>query len=139
MTLKMRGFPSASSSLCRILGRDSRSKYRAGHQVNGKVTSLTDFGVFVEMEEGIEGLIHVSELSREKLASTKDFATVGDELEAVVLSVDMVEKKIALSIKSHCSPHWIRLNLPPIWDPREKQLQTFGDLLKEKLKKGTED
>ncbi|MGD0584465.1 MAG: 30S ribosomal protein S1 [Oryzomonas sp.] len=75
-------------------------KYRAGVKVTGKVTSLTDFGVFVELEEGIEGLIHVSELSREKVPSAKDFAAVGDILEAVVLSCDSRERRISLSIKS---------------------------------------
>ncbi|MBT1075170.1 30S ribosomal protein S1 [Geobacter grbiciae] len=75
-------------------------KYRPGTRVHGKVTSVTDFGVFLEIEEGIEGLIHVSELSREKVASPKEFTNVGDELDAVVLSVDESEKKIALSIKS---------------------------------------
>jgi small subunit ribosomal protein S1 len=75
-------------------------KYRNGAKVTGKVTSLTDFGVFVELEEGIEGLIHVSELSREKVPSAKDFAAVGDTLEAVVLSCDSRERRISLSIKS---------------------------------------
>jgi len=75
-------------------------KYRAGVKVSGKVTSLTDFGVFVELEEGIEGLIHVSELSREKVPSAKEFAAVGDVLEAVVLSCDSRERRISLSIKS---------------------------------------
>jgi small subunit ribosomal protein S1 len=75
-------------------------KYRAGAKVTGKVTSLTDFGVFVELEEGIEGLIHVSELSREKVPSAKEFAAVGDSLEAVVLSCDPRERRISLSIKA---------------------------------------
>jgi len=75
-------------------------KYKAGTIVTGKVTSLTDFGVFVELEEGVEGLIHVSELSREKVASAKEFAAVGDALEAVVLSCDPRERRISLSIKS---------------------------------------
>ena len=75
-------------------------KYRAGAKVTGKVTSLTDFGVFVELEEGIEGLIHVSELSREKVPSAKEFAAVGDILEAVVLNCDSRERRISLSIKS---------------------------------------
>ena len=73
--------------------------YTPGTVVRGKVTSVTDFGVFLEVEEGIEGLIHVSELSQEKVESPKDFAKVGDELEAVVLNVDTVDRKIALSIK----------------------------------------
>lgn len=76
------------------------STYKAGVKVTGKVTSLTDFGVFVELEEGIEGLIHVSELSREKVPSAKTFAEVGDTLEAVVLSCDPKERRISLSIKA---------------------------------------
>lgn len=76
------------------------TKYSAGTIVKGAVTSLTDFGVFVELEEGIEGLIHVSELSTEKVSSAKEFAAVGDALEAVVLSCDPRERRISLSIKA---------------------------------------
>ena len=76
------------------------SKYRQGTKVTGKVTSLTDFGVFVELEEGVEGLIHVSELSREKVPTAKTFAEIGDSLEAVVLSCDPKERRISLSIKA---------------------------------------
>lgn len=75
-------------------------KYVPGTRLTGKVASTTDFGVFVEIEEGIEGLIHVSELSREKVPSAKDFATVGDSIEAVVLSADSRERRISLSVKS---------------------------------------
>ena len=55
--------------------------------------------MFLEIEEGIEGLIHVSELSKEKVESPKDIANVGDSVEATVLHVDTVDRKIALSIK----------------------------------------
>ena len=75
------------------------ARYLPGTIVRGKVTSVTDFGIFLEVEEGIEGLIHVSEISKEKIDSPKSFAAVGDDLEAVVLNVDTVERKIALSIK----------------------------------------
>jgi small subunit ribosomal protein S1 len=75
-------------------------KYAPGTRLIGKVASTTDFGVFVEIEEGIEGLIHVSELSREKVPSAKDFATVGDSIEAVVLNADSRERRISLSVKS---------------------------------------
>jgi len=74
-------------------------KYAPGTRLTGKVASTTDFGVFVEIEEGIEGLIHVSELSREKVPSAKDFAQVGDSIEAVVLSADPKERRISLSVK----------------------------------------
>ncbi len=76
------------------------TRYARGTIVKGNVTSVTDFGVFIELEEGIEGLIHVSELSKEKVDSPKDFAEVGSELEAAVLQVDTVDRKIALSIKN---------------------------------------
>ncbi len=113
-------------------------KYRPGSRVKGKVTSVTDFGVFLEIEEGIEGLVHVSELSHEKVATPKDFANVGDELEAVVLNVDMVEKKIALSIKSLQSAI-DKAELASYMGAQGEATSSFGDLLKEKLKKSTEE
>jgi len=76
------------------------TRYAPGTIIKGAVTSVTDFGVFLELEEGIEGLIHVSELSKEKIEDAKDFAKVGDVLEAAVLQVDTVDRKIALSIKN---------------------------------------
>jgi len=113
-------------------------KYRPGSRVKGRVTSVTDFGVFVEIEEGIEGLVHVSEISHEKVASPKDFANVGDELEAVVLNVDMVEKKIALSIKS-LQTAIDKAELASYMGAQGEATSSFGDLLKEKLKKSTEE
>lgn len=79
------------------------TRYAPRTIVKGNVTSVTDFGIFIEIEEGIEGLIHVSEISTEKVDSPKDFANVGDALEAVVLHVDTVDRKIALSIKQIAS------------------------------------
>jgi len=76
------------------------TRYARGTIVRGQVTSVTDFGIFIELEEGIEGLIHVSELSKEKIDNPKEFAQVGTQLEAAVLQVDTVERKIALSIKN---------------------------------------
>jgi small subunit ribosomal protein S1 len=111
-------------------------KYRAGAQVTGKVTSLTDFGVFVELEEGIEGLIHVSELSREKVASAKEFAAIGDNLEAVVLSCDPKERRISLSIKSmHVSAE--KAEFEQYMGSQGESTSTFGDLLKQSLNNRT--
>ncbi|SHI58371.1 SSU ribosomal protein S1P [Malonomonas rubra DSM 5091] len=76
------------------------TRYAPGTIVSGVVTSVTDFGIFLELEEGIEGLVHVSELSKEKIDAPKEFAAVGDTLEAAVLQVDTVDRKIALSIKN---------------------------------------
>lgn len=74
-------------------------RFAPGTIIRGRATSVTDFGIFVEVEEGIEGLIHVSEISKEKVDSPKAVAQVGDEIEAVVLNVDTVDRKIALSMK----------------------------------------
>jgi small subunit ribosomal protein S1 len=75
-------------------------RYPPGAKVRGKVTSITDFGVFLEIEEGIEGMIHVSELSKDRVSSARDFTKEGEELTAMVLKVNKKDKKIALSIKS---------------------------------------
>ncbi|MGQ9859807.1 MAG: 30S ribosomal protein S1 [Thermodesulfobacteriota bacterium] len=75
-------------------------RYPVGSRVRGKVTSVTDFGVFLEIEEGIEGLIHISELRREKVKSASEVCKEGDELEAMVIHVDAKERKIGLSLKA---------------------------------------
>jgi small subunit ribosomal protein S1 len=75
------------------------SKYIKGTLVEGKVTKITDFGVFLQLEPGIEGLIHVSELSNERVESAKSFCKAGDRLKAEVLNMDPREHKISLSIK----------------------------------------
>ena len=107
-------------------------KYRAGTVVTGKVTSLTDFGIFVELEEGIEGLIHVSELSREKVASAKEFAAVGDTLEAIVISCDPKDRRISLSIKSmHVAVE--KAEFEQYMGSQGESTSTFGDLLKQSL------
>lgn len=76
------------------------ARYPVGSRVRGKVTSVTDFGVFLEIEDGIEGLIHISELRREKVKSASEVCKEGDELEAMVIHVDAKERKIGLSLKA---------------------------------------
>ncbi|HEY6837330.1 MAG TPA: 30S ribosomal protein S1 [Geobacteraceae bacterium] len=109
-------------------------RYRPGTRVKGKVSSVTDFGIFLELEEGIEGLVHVSELSAEKLATPKGFAEVGDELEAVVLSVDSGERKIALSVKA-LQAAAEKAELEAFMGSQQEATSNLGDLLKEGLKK----
>ena len=75
------------------------SRYKHGTRVTGKVTNVTDFGVFVELEEGIEGLIHVSELSKDKGSNPLSRFNVDDVIEAKVINVSRAEKKIGLSVK----------------------------------------
>jgi small subunit ribosomal protein S1 len=74
-------------------------RYRKGDVVTGKITNVTDFGAFVELEEGIEGLVHVSEISREKVERPSDVLKAGDKISAVVLHIDPNERRIGLSIK----------------------------------------
>jgi small subunit ribosomal protein S1 len=79
--------------------KDIAQRYRKGEMVTGKITNLTDFGAFVELEEGIEGLIHVSEISREKVGKPSDLLKVGDTVSAVVVHTDPHERRIGLSMK----------------------------------------
>ena len=76
------------------------NNYPIGSMVEGKVTNVTDFGVFVQLEEGIEGLIHVSEISREKVKTPVGLFNVGDALKAVVINVSGADRKIGLSLKA---------------------------------------
>ena len=76
-------------------------KYPAGSIVTGKVTNITDFGIFVEIEEGIEGLVHISELSSRRVKSSAELFTVGDNVSAIVKNVDPKSRKIRLSIKDY--------------------------------------
>jgi len=78
---------------------DIPGKYQAGQIVKGKVTKLTNFGVFVGLENGLEGLLHISELSEEKVENPEDVVKEGDEIEVKVLRVDPEERKIGLSRK----------------------------------------
>jgi small subunit ribosomal protein S1 len=74
-------------------------RYRVGTKITGTVTNVTDFGVFVELEEGIEGLVHVSEVSKEKLKTPLGKFQVGDIVSARVLNINPKERRIGLSIK----------------------------------------
>jgi small subunit ribosomal protein S1 len=75
-------------------------RYPVGTRVRGTVTSVTDFGVFVELEEGVEGLIHVSQLSTERIDKPSSLFKIGDPIDAEVTTVDSREKRIGLSIKA---------------------------------------
>ena len=74
--------------------------YPAGATVEGKITNVTDFGIFVEVEEGIEGLVHVSEISKEKVKTPIGLFNVGDTLMTKVINVSAKDRKIGLSIKA---------------------------------------
>jgi small subunit ribosomal protein S1 len=78
---------------------DIPSRFHIGDVKKGKVTKLTNFGVFVELEPGLEGLLHISELADEKVESPEEIVKVGDEIEVRVLRIDAVDRKIGLSRK----------------------------------------
>jgi small subunit ribosomal protein S1 len=74
-------------------------KYQPGQIVKGPVTKITNFGVFVGLEDGLEGLLHISELADHKVDNPEDVVKVGEEIEVKVLRVDADERKIGLSRK----------------------------------------
>jgi small subunit ribosomal protein S1 len=114
------------------------TKCAPGTIIRGRVTSVTDFGVFLEIEEGIEGLIHVSELSREKVESPRDFAKPGDTLEAVVLSIDGVDRKIALSIK-HLDEHKEKAEVQEFLGAQKEATSNLGALLQGALDRNSSE
>jgi small subunit ribosomal protein S1 len=75
-------------------------RHPVGARVKGKVTKVTDFGAFVEIEPGIEGLVHVSELREERTENPRDVVQEGQEIEVKVIDMDLQERKVALSVKA---------------------------------------
>ena len=78
---------------------DIPARYRNGEVKTGKVTKITNFGVFIELEPGLEGLLHISELSDQKIDNPETLVNVGDDMEVKILRVDVPERKIGLSRK----------------------------------------
>jgi small subunit ribosomal protein S1 len=78
---------------------DIPEKYQPGQVVQGKVTKITNFGVFVGLEDGLEGLLHISELAEHKVEDPEEIVKVGDDIEVKILRVDTDERKIGLSRK----------------------------------------
>ncbi len=76
---------------------DIPNRYTPGQVIKGKVTKITNFGVFIGLEDGLEGLLHISELAEHKVENPEDIVKVGDELEVKVLRVDTEDRKIGLS------------------------------------------
>jgi len=86
---------------------DLSDSVKEGEKIKGKVVVIADYGAFVEIEEGVEGLVHVSEMSwSTHLRSAQDFVKVGDELDAVVLTLDRDSRKMSLGIKQLSQDPW---------------------------------
>ncbi len=106
-------------------------KYPLGKRVKGRVVSITDYGAFVELEKGIEGLIHISEMSwTQHIKHPSKIMNVNDEVEAVVLSVDKENEKISLGIKQMEPDPWITIEekypIGTIVSGRVRNLTAFG-------------
>jgi small subunit ribosomal protein S1 len=108
-------------------------KYKSGTRVSGTVKGITDFGIFVELETGIEGLIHVSQLPKGKQEKSLDEYQVGDEVEAEVVNVSVEDKRIGLSIRKleQSSERDISKSFT---NNQKKVTSNIGELLKEKMK-----
>ena len=85
-------------------------RYRAGDMVEGKIRNLTDYGIFVELEPGIDGLIHISDVSwLKKVSHPSELVKKGDSIRAKVLSLDPQNRKISLGVKQLSEDPWPRL------------------------------
>ncbi len=103
--------------------------YRVDDLISGTVVRLTDFGAFVEVEAGIEGLVHISEISSERIRKASDILKAGDLIKAVVLSIDEKEKRLSLSIKDAEGQGEEAASLV-----QEEQTNTLGDKFGDKFK-----
>ena len=107
------------------------SNYPIGSTVEGSITNVTDFGIFVQLEEGIEGLVHVSEISKDKIKTPVDMFKVGDNLQAMVINVSADDRKIGLSIKALQEKEDNNGVVPEEYMPKAQEgPSTLGDLLK---------
>ena len=79
---------------------DASTKYAVGNVVTGKVARMTDFGAFVQLEDGIDALLHVSQISKEHINKPEDVLKIGQEIEAKVVDLNEADKKISLSMKA---------------------------------------
>jgi small subunit ribosomal protein S1 len=104
-------------------------KYPVGSRVRGKVMSLTDYGAFVELEQGVEGLVHVSEMSwTQKIKHPSKVVTAGDVIEAHVLSVDPAGKRISLGMKQNMPNPWQTIGeRHPVGSEVEGRVKTVTD------------
>jgi small subunit ribosomal protein S1 len=91
-------------------------RYPMGSRVTGKIVRLTDFGAFVELEAGVDGLLHISQMANRPITRPDEIVSVGDELTLLVIRVDPNERRIGLSLKE--LHHAIATEPPKDWDER---------------------
>lgn len=107
-------------------------RYPLGSVINGPITNVTDFGLFVELEEGIEGLVHVSEISKEKIKSPVGQYKMGDTITAKVINISPKDRKIGLSVKK-VEDQDERSNYEEYVNTAKAATSNLGELLKEEL------
>jgi small subunit ribosomal protein S1 len=113
-------------------------RYKVGKEITGTITNVTDFGIFVELEEGIEGLVHVSEISKEKIKTPVGMFDISDVITARVMNINSEERRIGLSIKrmeiedeQELLTEYVN-NIGPA-------TSTFGEILRENLQEKLND
>jgi len=100
-----------------------RQKFSPGSRIKGTITSITDFGAFLEVEKGIEGLIHISDIDWKKIKHPSEKLKIGEEIEVIILNIDVEKQKLSLGIKQLQGD---------IWEDFFKR-QKVGDLVKVKI------
>ncbi len=108
-------------------------RYAVGTEITGTITNVTDFGVFVELEEGIEGLVHVSEISKEKIKTPVGTYNVGEPLTAKVMNINSDERRIGLSIK-RLEMEDDKAILSEYVSKMKPATSAFGEMLQDQLK-----
>jgi len=108
-------------------------RYKVGSEINGTITNVTDFGIFVEIEEGIEGLVHVSEISKEKIKTPVGRYNIGDMITARVMAINSDERRIGLSVKRLEMEGEQGLLSDYVNNLGSHKTTSFGELLRENL------
>jgi len=108
-------------------------RYKVGSEINGTITNVTDFGIFVEIEEGIEGLVHVSEISKEKIKTPVGRYNIGEMLTARVMTINSDERRIGLSVKRLEMEGEQGLLSDYVNNLGSQKTTSFGELLRENL------
>ena len=108
-------------------------RYKVGSEINGTITNVTDFGIFVEIEEGIEGLVHVSEISKEKIKTPVGRYNIGEMLTARVMTINSDERRIGLSVKRLEIEGEQGLLSDYVNNLGSQKTTSFGELLRENL------
>jgi len=120
---------------------DVPNRYPVGTTLTGTITNITDFGLFVEVEEGIEGLVHVSEMSKKKIKSPKEAFNEGDSIEAKVIHVSADERRLGLSLKAQ-EPERKRTGGAGEFRTTQSGTMTgsnLGDMIRQKMEENAEN